>query len=355
MMITSKTSTTLKRVRGLLTSRKKRQRAGLTVVEGPRSVLDLLASRRRSSLVRQILMSSEDDGASTRYAEAIRDVLSQRQDGRDQCDPPQILTVHAPLFNALADTVTPQGILAVVSIPEFANDDDEQRQHTPSQSSSPLYLVLDGVADPGNVGTLLRSAVATGVTGVLTLPGTADPYGPKCIRGSMACTFVLPVRACEDWKDVVDFLSSRQQREQHGNDATTTTEIYAATMWDEEDNEDDNDVDDGHHHGGSTTSRSIPHYHVDWTTDASTTITALVIGGEGRGLSPPVRRALRDGTARAVHVPMLPGSVESLNAGVCGSVILFERLRQQQCRHGPVGNHTVTAELYEDSHPLPEA
>ena len=164
-------------------------------------------------------------------------------------------------------------------------------------------MLLDGVSDPGNVGTLLRTSVAVGVKSVLLLPGTCDVWNPKTVRSAMGATFYTPTRSVSSWEEAVQVLQ----------DEYTCKAIWAATMLDEEDG------------SGAV---NTPHYEVDWKSQAS----ALVIGSEGAGLSAEVREALETNSKnsiRAVHVPM-ENAMESLNAAVCGSVILFEYLRQQR-------------------------
>lgn len=242
-------------------------------MEGPKLIMDLVNNPKTKHLVRQVLVSSDrQDWVHQLHQEHPSLMVSEGT--------PQIL-------KACSDTVTPQGIVAVVSIPEF---ELQQKQF-------PLYLVLDGVSDPGNVGTLLRSSVAVGASGVLLLPHSCDVWNPKAVRSAMGCTFQIPIQSVDSW-DTAQLLL-----EQWG----VENDIYAATM------------DDS---GGAL---SVPHYGVDWTAKPS----ALVIGSEGTGLSDTVRKAVANGTIRATHVPMEPG-IESLNAAVCGSVVLFEFLRQ--CR-----------------------
>ena len=346
-MITSKASTTIKRVRSLLTSRKKRLQSGSTVVEGPRSVLDLL--RAKPSLVQQVLLRSTASGDTNSSEDDNTTLLWKILQDLPTATAPQIFTVEASIFDSLADTVTPQGMMAVVRIPDhhFDNDDDDDddddddgvddlksikssqfSSSSPSpsslsipSSSSPLVLILDGVADPGNVGTLLRSAVATGVSAVLTLPGTNDPYSPKALRSSMACVFSIPmVQACTSWDEALSLLqswdsdsssSSNSSTSDTSNTPNSKVRIYAATMMDD-----------------------LPgtcHYDIEWSQQHSI-ISCIIIGNEGVGLSEPVRKAVQDGIIQSVYVPMVPNSVESLNAGVCGSVIMFECLRQVQTK-----------------------
>jgi len=343
-MITSKSSTTIKRIRSLLNSRKKRLQLGLTVVEGPRSVLDLLCAK--PALVQQVLLRARDASVSASASASTTSTYDKSNNNNNQrlwqildelpttqVAAPQILTVEGSIFDSLADTVTPQGILAVVKIPNHDNRDNKINNQMESSSSSlpsPLVLVLDGVADPGNVGTLLRSAVATGVPAVIMLPGTTDPYSPKALRSSMACVFNIPlVQSCNSWDEAVTLLqswvsnhddNSNNNSDNNSDNSDTVTphlHIYAATMMDD-----------------------LPgtcHYDVDWTqqrdkTNNNTALSCIIIGNEGTGLSEPVRQAVRDGTIQSVYVPMVPNSVESLNAGVCGSVIMFEYLRQVQTK-----------------------
>jgi RNA methyltransferase, TrmH family len=171
---------------------------------------------------------------------------------------------------AAADTRQPQGVVAVFAWPEL-----------PPRPG--LRLVLDGIQDPGNVGTLLRSAEAAGVGLAICAPGSADPYSPKVLRAAMGAHFSLPLRVDADWEQIADELAACPL-------------VYAAEA-----------------------DASMPYYAADWRQPA-----ALIIGGEARGVS-------AEGQALASHlisIPML-GRAESLNAGVAGSILLFEALRQR--------------------------
>mmetsp|Transcript_26352 Transcript_26352/g.64217 ORF Transcript_26352/g.64217 Transcript_26352/m.64217 type:complete len:350 (-) Transcript_26352:777-1826(-) len=290
-VISSPKSKTAKLVQNLLTKRKKRVEAQQTVVEGPRMVFDMLENPTTNSLVRQLLVSVDD------YQEQYQDRLESLSLASE--DEVSLQLVTPELLNTLSDTVTPQGIMAIVDIPEMdvvvADDKDV----------TPIYLVLDGVSDPGNVGTLLRSSLAVGCAGVLLLPGSCDPWSPKAVRSSMGASFQLPIVQAPNWESGFKVL-----QEEWGVEA-----VYAATMI-----EGDNDDDE------SSSSSSQAHFSIDWQGKAS----ALVIGSEGNGLSEAVRASIHDKDTKmvkAVHVPMCAG-IESLNAAVCGSVILFEYSRQ---------------------------
>jgi len=241
-------------------------------------IMDLVRNPNTRPLVQQVIVSSERN-------DWMEQLQTEHSSLNIKVGTPQVL-------KACSDTVTPQGIVAIVSIPKTCL----------KSKKFPFYLVLDGVADPGNVGTLLRSSVAVGAAGVVLLPQCCDVWNPKAIRSAMGCTFQIPIVTVDSWSDAQQVLLQE-------------CNIYAATMDEKESNK-------------SGTVLSIPHYKVHWT--ASNTPSALVIGSEGNGLSHSVREAVADGTIQAIHIPMEAG-IESLNAAVCGSVILFEYQRQCLC------------------------
>lgn len=172
-------------------------------------------------------------------------------------------------LSGVADTATPQGIVAVVRIPQR-----EWPRVRPLR-----ILVLDGVQDPGNVGTLLRTAEAMGIHGVVCLPGTADPWNPKVVRAAAGSSFRLPVIAT-GWEE-----------------ASTRLRDAGATIWAADPS-------------GEPLLRGV----------MATSGFALVLGNEASGVSPEVLAAVD----RRVSVPMA-GRVESLNVAVAGA-ILMDRL-----------------------------
>jgi tRNA G18 (ribose-2'-O)-methylase SpoU len=288
-VISSTKSNTVKKIQGLLNKRKKRVELGQTIVEGPRMVFDLLDNLQTRSLVQQVFVSVDEYEGD--YQSRLADTASSSSETFVQL-------VTPPVLKACSDTVTPQGIVALVDIPTFDN--------ISPPPSYPLYLVLDGVSDPGNIGTLLRSSLAVGVAGVVLLPECCDVWNPKAVRSAMGASFQLPIVQVSSWQEALERL------QQDWN--VDTSSVYAATMMEESDN----------------SQGSRPHFDIDWLVRP----TALVIGSEGNGLSPEIRQALEHKTdnvhrIKAVHVPMQSG-IESLNAAVCGSVILFEYARQCQ-------------------------
>lgn len=276
-LITSPQSKTIKALAKLL-----RQRSTSTLVEGPRSILDLLKNPQTSSLVEQIIVDAE------RYDEYS--ALLQQASVEDRV--PRLLPATRAVLQTCTDTVTTQGIVAQVRIPQSSLEDIRARAQ--ASSAPPLYFIANGVQDPGNLGTLIRSSAAVGVAGIWLLRGCCDPWSPKVVRSSMGTGFMLPILTGCDWHEGRDMLEALECRQ-----------ILAATMLEGNDSE------------------NMSLYDVDFGK-----ATAIVIGSEGQGLGADIRQALVDRTMGAVHVPMQPG-VESLNAGVCGSLILFEYYRQQ--------------------------
>jgi TrmH family RNA methyltransferase len=297
-------------------------------------VFDLLDNPTTAHLVRQVLVSARD------YE--LRDDYRSRLFGGNNRNQNDVLVqlVHPEIFPDCTDTISPQGIVAIVDIPEAssvsretvatANATGKQRNDVASSSAAPMYLVLDGVSDPGNLGTLLRSSLAVGVAGVVLLPDCCDAWNPKAVRSAMGASFQVPILESKSWEQALGFLRLSGGVER----------VYAATMIEDEEGSDDE----------TSPSASIPYFDVDWTSGPS----ALVIGSEGNGLSPIVRKDLvarksprtaaptaadgddeeddavvDDVVVGATHIPMGAG-IESLNAAVCGSVILFEYARQCQ-------------------------
>ena len=172
------------------------------------------------------------------------------------------------------DTITPQGIVAAARLPS--------RAQAPGPSE-PMVLVMDGLADPGNAGTLLRSALASGVFTVMAVAGGVDLFAPKVVRSGMGAHFHLRLATELTWPEITRMMSPER--------AVVLAEADGGTVY----------------------------YSFDWRRPV-----ALVIGGEARGPSP---EAARIATHR-VTIPLEAG-VESLNAAVAGSVILFEAKRQR--------------------------
>jgi TrmH family RNA methyltransferase len=190
--------------------------------------------------------------------------------------------VSWPIVKAISDSVTPQGIVAVAASPLQSLDAIVLR--------AGLVVILAAVSDPGNVGTLVRSAAAAGVDGLILTEGSSDVLNPKTARASAAALFSVTLVADVTLEAAVDHVRSLGFSVA-GTDATSHTAIYDADL---------------------------------------TRPTALVLGNESWGL-PPDSAHLLD---HALSIPM-PGTVESLNVAVAGSIFVFEALRQRRSSQGP--------------------
>jgi TrmH family RNA methyltransferase len=256
-MIISTQNERIKYVRSLA-RRRVRQREGRFVVEGTRLVGEVLRAGAQPALV----LYTEAWAASL-PAQRLLPSLSQAGDGA--------WLVSEAVLAACADTRTPQGILAVV--PSL---------HLPPRPG--LILILDQLRDPGNLGTILRSAEAASVGQVILAPGTVDAYNPKVVRGAMGAHFRLPL-ADLDWPAIAGRVADRA--------------VWLAT---------------------ARRAAEAAYDEVDWTRPS-----ALIVGGEAAGAG---GQAAALATGR-VHIPMA-GDVESLNAAMAAAVILFEAARQQR-------------------------
>ncbi len=257
--ITSGANPRVKRIRSLLANRKDRRRERLFVIEGVRLVEEAL---RTNTEIVTLLYDPEQLGQHERGGALVERVRNMRG----------AYVATGEVLAAASDTVTPQGVVAVVRWPEI------------TARATGIQLVLDAVQDPGNVGTLLRSAEATGVTEVLCVSGTVDVYSPKVVRAAMGAHFRLPVRQDLHWDEMDEALGPADN-------------IYIAEA-----------------------QGRMPYYAADWRQPS-----ILIVGNEANGIGPEAR-------ARATKVISIPmaASVESLNAAVAGSVILFEAARQRR-------------------------
>jgi TrmH family RNA methyltransferase len=156
-----------------LKRRRARERERLFVAEGVRAVEEVLSSPLR---IRGVLVAPQLDDA--QRGAALHETLRQQSIPRDF----GLAEVNEHEFRSAAETESPQGVIAIVQVPERSFPD------IPNAPATRL-LVLDGVQDPGNVGTMLRTAAALGVTATVALPGTVDLWNAKVVRSGMGAHF----------------------------------------------------------------------------------------------------------------------------------------------------------------------
>ena len=255
-MITSSQNPKLKLARALLGRPKERRAAGAFVAEGVRLVEEAAQS---GWPFRFVLHTAE---LSERGEELIKKIKTKNV----ECE-----VVADSLLQALSDTGNTQGILAVLDhsllpIPQYLN----------------FALVPDQIRDPGNLGTLLRTAAAAGVQAVLIPPETTDAFAPKVVRAGMGAHFRLPILSAE-WEEIQRISESAKLK------------VWLADM----------------------EGRSC------WESDLKGPL-ALIVGGEAEGASEQASKLADE----QISIPM-PGGIESLNAGVAGAVLMFEVVRQR--------------------------
>lgn len=261
LVITSSRNPKIKQIHDLLVHPKARREGQAFVVEGVRLVEEAL----RSGWEAQCLLYTED--LTPRGQAVVRGFV-------DRGTVTDVITQQ--VMKTVSDTETPQGILAVLNI-----------NRLPLPPVLDFVLILDGLRDPGNLGTILRTAVAAGVQAVLLSPGSTDPYAPKVVRSAMGAHFHLPLLTMS-WSEI------RVKVKPSGNNIPLT--VFLA------------DVSGG-----------LPYTQTDFRAPL-----ALLVGGEAEGAGVDAQ-SLAD--AR-VHIDM-PGKSESLNAAVAAAILMFEVVRQR--------------------------
>ncbi len=239
-----------------LTRRKARERSGRFVAEGVRTVEALLASPVRVvGALTCDLLDRTPRGAALAAQLHARDI--------------DVLRVSEREFLSACDTEQPQGVLVVAEHPTWTLE-------ALTLGVTARLLVLDGIQDPGNVGTLLRTAAALGADATCVLPGTVDPWNAKVVRAAVGIQLGHPTVECT-LEALTAFLAAQ-----------------GIPLW-------------GADLGGASIDTLVPPARL-----------AVVVGNEGAGLAPAVRAAC----AERVTLPMAPGA-ESLNVAVAAGITLF--------------------------------
>jgi TrmH family RNA methyltransferase len=257
--ITSRKNPQIQQIKKLLSSSSLRQKEGVFVVEGVRLVEEAVSS---GWVLREILITDEVNGRGRYLFEKT---------SKPDCNR---YVVSGAVMADISDTETPQGIVAVV----------EQRK-LPLPEKLDFILILDAIRDPGNVGTILRTASAAGVNVVLIAPETSDPFSPKVLRAGMGAQLKLPVWV-GDWPTLSLLIKKIA--------------------------------------GIRTLLADIGEGAVFWEASLKDAV-ALIVSNEATGPSPNAR-SLADGV---ITIPM-PGKSESLNAAIAASIMIYEVLRQRR-------------------------
>ena len=263
-MITSTSNAKIKRIVQLRKRKKARDAEGVFLVEGIRMFREI-----PEKLLQEIYISESCEGKEGKEIRRRASACGIR---------PEL--VSDGVFAYLSDTQTPQGILCVVGQLSYSLEEV-------ADASCPHMLVLDRLQDPGNVGTILRTAEGAGVTGILLDGECADIYNPKTIRSTMGSIFRMPFYYIQDLEEGIRYLKKR-------GICTYAAHLEGKRAYDEED------------------------YRKP---------CAFLIGNEGNGLRPEIA----DLADTYIRIPMA-GEVESLNAAIASAVLMFEAGRQRRSR-----------------------
>ncbi len=276
-IISSKDNKKIKYIRGLMEKGSIRKKNRQFVVEGIKLVDEALKYGDVSeiviteSLYAEIVSGDLSDNAL--LAGNGKNVIKYVENSRST------IVVLDAVFNSVSETITPQGVLAVVGMPCYRLLDEDYLDKIYSKTGKIKLLILEDTSDPGNLGTIMRTAEAAGVTGVIMTKGTVDIFNPKVVRSTMGSIFRLPFAYVEDLKEVIKELKK------------SGISFYAT------------------HLKGEKSYKAIQY------SDRS----AILIGNEARGLSDEVA----DLADTYVLIPM-QGKVESLNAAVAAALMMYE-------------------------------
>ena len=258
-MITSENNAKIKELIKLQKNARHRRKEELFVAEG----IKLVQEAAQYGKLRQVLIRE------SLWHERWKDAPESEIAKELSVDGNRVGVDIAPdsVFDMVADTVTPQGILGMVDMPAYSLKEI-------LALSSGLYLMLDDLRDPGNLGTVIRTAEAAGAAGVIMSRGCVDLFNPKVVRATMGAIFRVPFLYVESLPETIEQMKKKN------------ISVY-----------------------GTILEESQPYDEPDYTKPSG-----IVIGNEANGISAPVRESL---TGR-IHIPM-QGSVESLNAAVAGN------------------------------------
>ena len=262
-MITSTSNAKVKYLVNLKKKRKERDKENVFLVEGIRMFREVPADKLKEVYVSESFYKKERE---------LVDIIVKKSGIRAE-----ILADN--VFSHVSDTMTPQGVLCVVEQMNYS------LENVLSNGEVPHLMVLDNLQDPGNLGTIVRTAEGAGVTGIIMSKETVDIYNPKVIRSTMGSIYRMPFYYAEDLLNAIAEMKKR-------NISTYAAHLDGKNSYDAED------------------------YKKP---------CAFFIGNEGNGL----RDEIADAADIYIRIPMC-GQVESLNAAIAACVLMFEAARQRR-------------------------
>ena len=288
------TNAKIKEIQKLTEKSKARREAGLFVIEGPRMFIETPLEWIEEIYVTQRFLDNADsgllgmaEGSSVDGDSTTGSVENSHSDHSTSIRASEMITwmnhevVTEEQMKKLTDTVTPQGILCVVRQPSYTMED------IINHPGHRLIMILEDIQDPGNLGTIFRTAEGAGASGIIMTKGCADLFNPKVVRSTMGSIYRVPFFVTDDIEQTISLVKNAQ------------IEVFAAHL-------------KGEHF-----------YDEIEYKDA-----AFLIGNEGRGL--------KDSTASLadtyIKIPM-SGELESLNASMAAGILMYEHNRQIRTGH----------------------
>lgn len=267
-MITSTTNNKIKNASKLMSSAKLRREKNLFIAEGRKMFVE--ACEYLSDNIEEVFISEK-------YAETLKGSLNEdlNKAVSEKLSTVDYEIVSDAVFKKLSDTVTPQGVITIIKCPVY----NFERILKEMSGKNLKILVLEGIQDPGNLGTMVRTAEAAGIEFILADRNTVDIFNPKVIRSTMGSVYRMPVIYTDNLIDDIKSLK------------TQDVKVYAA------------------HLKGQNSYKDESFYKR----------RAILIGNEGNGLS----KEITDEADILIKIPM-KGKVESLNAAVAASLLMFE-------------------------------
>ena len=262
-MLSSNSNRQIKELIKLQNQAKYRKKSGMFVAEGAK----LVTEAAHYGKLQKIYIAESSQG---REEERIQPLLEEF--------PYEV--VSEEVFAEITDTVTPQGVLGLVQMPKYTMEEI-------LNANNQQFLLLDDLRDPGNLGTIMRTAEGAGMAAVLMSKGTVDLFNPKVVRATMGAIFRMPYCYVEDLPALAEKL-----REQG-------IAVYGTAM-----------------------EGSVVYDEPDYTTGA-----AMVIGNVANGMSDAMFAAITD----RIRIPM-EGSLESVNAAVSAAIVMYDMQRQRRHR-----------------------
>lgn len=258
-VITSKDNELIKHIKKLK-DKKERDLSNEYIIEGIKLIQEAI---QENAKIKQIIICDDCEKTESIPKDLMYEIAKQ-----------ECIYVTNKVFDSITEVMNPQGILAII---------EKQSKEIQIDDKQDIILALDDIQDPGNLGTILRTADSIGLTQILVSKGTADSYNPKVVRSTMGAIFRVKIIECED------LVKTLKEIKKH------KFEIVVSSL------QTDNSIYDINYHK-----------------------KVIVIGNEANG----VKKEIQDLADKKIKIPML-GKTESLNASVATGIILYEYVRQK--------------------------